>query len=106
MVGGHEKLGTGPPFLPGSLLYCTDTTVLSGTVGTVHPEHLRRATHMAKQTTVTLVDDLDGKKADEQEQVALADDADPEWARSMVGRVQLSDDRQNSELASPSSRVL
>src|SRR4051812_16082108 len=71
MVGGHEKLGNGPPFLPGSLLYCTDTTVLSGTVGTVHPEHLRRATHMAKQTTVTLVDDLDGKKAAEQVEFAV-----------------------------------
>jgi hypothetical protein len=45
--------------------------MLSGTVGTVHPEHLRRATHVAKLTTVTLVDDLDGKKADEQVEFAV-----------------------------------
>jgi nucleoid-associated protein Lsr2 len=45
--------------------------MLSGTVGTVHPEHPRKATHVAKQTTVTLVDDLDGKKAAEQIEFAV-----------------------------------
>jgi hypothetical protein len=32
---------------------------------------LRKATHVAKQTTVTLVDDLDGREADEQVEFAV-----------------------------------
>jgi hypothetical protein len=37
----------------------------------VYPEHLRKAVHVAKQTTVTLVDDLDGSTADEQVEFAM-----------------------------------
>jgi Lsr2 len=36
-----------------------------------YPEHPRKAAQMAKQTTVTLVDDLDGSEAEEQVEFAF-----------------------------------
>ena len=37
----------------------------------VHPDELEKGPHVAKQTTVTLVDDIDGSEADEQVEFAV-----------------------------------